>query len=236
LFKESDIVIVEEKTVKTNKPILLTGFQDLGMIGISAIAYIINRLNMEAVGYLRSGFIPTVKVIVGPEFKTANPFRIFKNRSGDLLALLNDIPIGMIGLSPIFNGMGRALAEWFHKKEVRLVVALGSYPAQSEKNLSLVAFSNDPEMLEELKKLDIKPLQQGVVGGLIVSIIDECIERKIPWVMLFAPTKKMGEADETGVKMLVDGLNKLIGLNIEPPTTKPTIETKKRSIKSLIRR
>jgi len=234
-LKESDIVIVEEKPVKTNKPVLITGFQDMGLIGVVAIMHIINSLRMEEVGYLRSRFIPTVKLIRGSEFRTLNSFRIYKNPAGDLLALVNDSPAGFIGMSPFFSDIGKTLADWFHKKEVRLVVALGSYPIKKDEKPNLVAYSMDSERLEELTKLGFKPLEQGFLGGLIVSIIDECIERKIPWLMLFGPTRRIGEVDSEGVQMIIDSINKMMGLNIAlPPVQK--IGSKRRSIRSLMRR
>lgn len=235
-FKESDIAIVEGKPIKTNKPVLLTGFQDMGLIGVVAISRVINSLKMEEAGYLKSRFIPTVKVIVGSEFRTVNSFRIYKNSTGDLLALLNDSPTGLIGIAPFFNDIGKTLADWFHKKEVRLVIALGSFLLQKDEKPSLVAYSMDSERREELMKLGIKPLQQGVIGGLIVSIIDECTERKIPWLMLFAPTRKIGEVDNEGVSMILDSINKIMGLNIEPLPLTQTSVSRRRSLRSLIRR
>jgi len=94
----------------------------------------------------------------------------------------------------------------------------------------------DSERREELMKLGIKPLQQGVIGGLIVSIIDECTERKIPWLMLFAPTRKIGEVDNEGVSMILDSINKIMGLNIEPLPLTQTSVSRRRSFRSLIRR
>jgi predicted ATP-grasp superfamily ATP-dependent carboligase len=235
-FKESDIAVVEEKPVKTNKPILLTGFQDMGLIGVVAVSYVINGLKMEETGYLKSRFIPTVKVIVGSELRTVNSFRIYKNSTGDLLALLNDNPAGLIGMSPFFTDIGKTFADWFSKKDVRLVVALGSFLIQKDEKPSLVAYTMDSERMEELMKLGIKPLQQGVIGGFIVSIIDECIERKIPWLMLFAPSRKIGEVDNEGVLMIIEGINKMMGLNIEIPPLREVSESKGRSIRSLIRR
>lgn len=236
MHKEPDVVVVEETPVKTNKPIALTGFQDAGMIGVAAIGHVIKEQNMEAVAYLKSRFLPAAIMVFGSEFRPVNSFRIFRNPSGDLLALMNDSPTGLTGLSPFFNDIGRALAEWLDKKDASLVVALGSYLMQNDKELGMVAFSNDRAKLEELKKLGIRTLEQSVIGGLNVSIFSECVEKKIPWVMLFAPTRRIGEMDQEGVNMLLESLNKLIGLNINLPTVKPAAETKRRSIGSLIRR
>ena len=213
--REPDMVVVEGKPVKTKKPVLLTGFQTPGLVGVTAISHIINSLRMEMVAYLKSRFIPTTKLISGSEFRTLNHFRIYKNSPGDVLTLINDSPTGLMGLSSLYNDLGRTLVDWFHKKDVRLVIVLGSYPVQKRGTPDLVACSTNPEMLDELTKLGIKQLQQGFIGGIAVSIIDECTERGIPWLMLFAPTRKIGEVDIEGVLMVIEGLNKVLGLNIE---------------------
>jgi len=237
--KESEIDIVEAKPMKTNKPVLLTGFPDMGMIGVAAASYVISGLKMEEAGYLKSRFIPSVKLIVGSEFRNLSSFRIYKNPSGDVLVILNDNPTGLMGITPFFSDIGKTLADWFDKKEVRLVIALGSFLLQKDEKSSLVAYTMDSERREDLMKLGIQPLQQGVIGGLVVSIIDECTERKIPWLMLFAPAKKIGEVDNEGVLMVIDGINKIMGLNIEVPSLTQKVTQKgerQKGLRSLMRR
>lgn len=236
LSRESDMAIVEGQPVKTKNPVLITGFQTAGLVGVTAVSYIINSLRMEEVAYLKSRSIPTDKMILGSEFRTLNPFRMYLNSTGDVLALLNDSPTGLLGLSPFFNDIGKTLLDWFHKKDGRLVVIIGSYLLPKDRKPELFAFSTDSKRLEELTEFGIRPLQQGFIGGLVVRIIDECIERKIPWLMLFAPTRKIGEVDNEGVSMILDGINKIMGLNIETPPLPQTSDTKRRSLRSLIRR
>ncbi|MFB0543904.1 MAG: proteasome assembly chaperone family protein [Candidatus Bathyarchaeia archaeon] len=209
------MLVVERKSVKTKKPVLLTGFQTPGLIGVTAISQMINSLKMEEVAYLKSRFIPTTRLIVGLEFRTINHFRIYANPTGELLALINDDPTGMMGLSSFFKDIGKTLMDWFHKRDVRSVISLGSYPTQKREERGLVAYSTDPERLEELTKFGVKSLQQGFVGGIIIGIIDECIERGIPWLMLFAPVIKIGEVDIEGAMITIDILNEMLGLNIE---------------------
>ena len=218
--REPDMLIVERKRVKTKKPVLLTGFQTPGLIGVTTVSQMINSLKMEEVAYLQSRFIPTTKLIVGSEFRTVNHFRIYANPTGELLALINDDPTGMMGLSSFFKDIGKTLMNWFRKKDVRTVITLGSYPTQKKGERNLIAYSTDSERLEELTKFGIKPLQQGFIGGIIVGIIDECIERNIPWLMLFAPVIKVAEVDIEGAIVIIDVLNKMLGLNIETESLK----------------
>ncbi|RJS90139.1 hypothetical protein DRO56_01260 [Candidatus Bathyarchaeota archaeon] len=236
LTRELDMTIVETRPVKTNKPVLLTGFQTPGMVGVTAVSHMINSLRMSEVAYLRSRFIPTVKLIVGPEFRTLNPFRIYANSTGEVLAFVNDSPAGSIGLSPFFNDIGRTVVDWFHEKDVRLLVALGSFPVQKKERAKLVAYSTDSERLKELTKLGITPLQSGFIGGIVVSIIDECIKRGIPWLMLFAPTRKMGEVDLEAVQMILEGVNKILGLNIDTESLKMARAGRRGLLRSLRRR
>jgi len=212
--------IVERMRVKTKKPVLLTGFQTPGLVGVMTISQIISSLKMEEVAYLNSRFIPTTKMIIGSEFRTINHFRIYANPTGELLAIINDDPAAMIGLSSFFKDIGKTIVDWFHKKGGRLVVFLESYPLQKGSKPELVAYSTDSRRLEELTKFGFKPLQQGVIGGVIVSMINECMERGILWLMLFAPVKKPGEVDAEGVMMTIDALNKMLGLKIETESLK----------------
>jgi len=236
LLKNTDMAVVEDRAVKTNKPVLLTGFQDTGLIGVTAIGHIINALRMEEVAYLKSRLIPTVKIIVGSEFRTLNPFRIYVTPSGDALALINDSPTGFMGLSPFFVDIGETLTEWFHKKDIRMVVALGSYLVQKTEKAGLVAYSTDTDMMKELTELDIKPLEQGFIGGLVVSIIDECIEKNIPWMMIFAPTSSVGGMDLEGVRMIIEGVNKILKLNIETDSLKRMPTPKKKGVLGSLRK
>ena len=220
LLREPDFTIVETQKVKTKKPVVFIGFQSPGLIGVMAVSHIIGSLRMEEVGYLKSKYIPRIKLIAGSMSKTVNPFRIYANSEGDVLALVNDSPTGLTGLTPLFNGIGKTLVDWFHRKNARLIVTLGSIPKQKKMKSELVAYTMDAEKLKELEKFGIKQLQQGFIGGLFVSIVDECTERGIPWLMLFASTSKLGEMDIEGVSMLLDSLNKAMGLDIETESLK----------------
>lgn len=232
---DSEISIVETKPLKTVKPIVLTGFQDTGLIGVLAVTHLINVLQMEEVAHIRSKYIAPLKVIVGSDFRNVNPFRMYANKDRSVMALINDTPAGLVSLSPFFNDIAQVFAEWSLKKDVQLVAALGSYVLQKGEKPQVVGFSTHQDKMRQLTDLGMKPLQQGLIGGFVVSMIDECIAKKIPWMMLFAPSTQMGGVDPEGTSMLIEGLNQFFGWHVETESLKKAVSTAKKGF-SLRRR
>jgi len=232
---ESDISIIETKPLKPEKPVVLTGFQDTGLIGVLAVTHLINALGMEEVAHIRSRYIAPLKVIVGSEFRSVNPFRMYSNKERNVITLINDTPAGLVSLSPFFSDIAQVFAEWSLKRDVQLVLALGSYVLQKGEKPQLVGFSTHQDKMRQLSDLGIRPLQQGVIGGFVVSMIDECIEKKIPWMMLFSPSTQMGGVDPEGTSMLIEGLNKLFGWNVETESLRKAVSSTKKGF-SLRRR
>ena len=55
-------------------PLVIGGFVDAGLVGVASVSYIIERLGLNQIGYLKSELVPPVAVFIAEKLRRA--FRI----------------------------------------------------------------------------------------------------------------------------------------------------------------
>ena len=61
-FPEAEVF--EIKKIRWNNPIIFAGFVGAGLAGSIAVGYIIEKLKMKEIGYLRSKYLPPATVFM----------------------------------------------------------------------------------------------------------------------------------------------------------------------------
>ena len=216
-----DVVILEKENVRVNKPVFVAGFTTGGFVGSIAARHLVESLEMNEIARLESKLIPSPKMVVDSKLKTINPLQIYTNSQGNLMVLIDQAPPGTISPT-IFWNIADALVNWLKKKDVREVIFLESSPAREEKIHEVYAYGADFQSLQELKESGVKTLHQGLIGGIIASMIDKCIEQKIPWLVLLTTIKKSTDPDFHAAAIILDTLNKILRLQVDTKILKGT--------------
>jgi predicted ATP-grasp superfamily ATP-dependent carboligase len=217
---EKEIVVVEKDRIRVKNSIVITGFPGPGVIANTAALHIASDLEMTEIAYLKSKLIPSMKIIIGNEFKTANLFRIYANQKNNgFLTVINearDIS------SSTFWGISRTLVRWLHDKGVKEIVFIegvmvGTVP--KELKSKVFAFCTNAGRIQSLRDLGIELLPRELplaFSGITSTMIDECINQKIPWMILFAPTSpSMSVPNFQAAAAVVKTFNKVYDLTIE---------------------
>lgn len=211
---EQNVVVVEEKGVKTKRPTFITGFLGPGYVGSTASSHLIVNLGMREIAHVESRLIPPMKSIVGGEFRPVHPLRIYMSPRGDLLTLKEE-GLGAISSSAFWD-IAEALVNWLREKGTRMVILLEGVPVRVEAEPTLFAYCTDHQKVEELRQNGIEPLLDGFMSGIGAGIIDGCIARDIPWLMLLTTTTRLMEAtDFQASAKIVDALNNILGIKID---------------------
>ena len=90
--------VYEIKKIKYKNPIVFAGFVGTGLVGSLSVAYIIEKLQMEEVGYMRSKFLPPSTVFI--QGRLRHPFRFYSNKEGTVSAIICEITLRMEGSRP----------------------------------------------------------------------------------------------------------------------------------------
>ncbi|MEX1996686.1 MAG: PAC2 family protein, partial [Nitrosopumilaceae archaeon] len=78
--------VYELKKIKLDNPIIFAGFVGAGLAGPIAVGYIIEKLKMKEIGYMRSRHLPPATVFI--QGRLRHPFRFYANKSGTVCAII----------------------------------------------------------------------------------------------------------------------------------------------------
>lgn len=205
--------VVEMEGLILEEPIAVVGFPGPGFVGSSAAACLIIHLDMFEIAHIESTRILPIKIIVGSQVSSMNPFRIYRNLRGDTLVLRQE---GMGVTSPSeLHDIAVAFVDWLDRKGVKEVLFLDGNPTRLEEASETFVYCQDLEKLNELKPLGIRPLPEGSISGITAAMMDECTRREIPWMALLASTRG-GNVDFKAVDSVIDAVNKILGLSVDP--------------------
>ena len=207
---ETETVCVCKKDIKSDT--IIVGFPGHGLVGSIAAKYIVQELDLEIAGYIRSPKIPPLAVFL--DGILAYPYRIYTKEGINLSVLIGESPAPV----PAYYYLANAALDWAMSTGAKEVICLDGFPDMpSTKNPVFLVKENLIHSKETEKKLEeIKlPLPQtGYIGGLSGAILNETLLRDIDGYALLAGTVSQ-MPDPAGAAALIKVINKIKDLNID---------------------
>lgn len=189
---------------------IIVGFPGHGLVGSIAAKYIVQVLELEVVGYIRSPLIPPLAVFM--DGILAYPYRIFGKKDCNISVLIGESPAPVSAYYHLAN----AALDWSteHAK-AKEIICLDGFPdstsTEGENTVYLVA---EPDMKEKITEIDLPLPQTGYIGGLSGAILNEAIIREVNGFALLAGTVSQ-LPDPIGAAALVKIINKLKNTDID---------------------
>ncbi|MEM3373236.1 MAG: PAC2 family protein [Candidatus Anstonellales archaeon] len=226
-----------------NTPILIEGFPGLGLVGTLATGYLIKKFNMELVGYIYSNKFPAVSAV--HESVPLPPVRIYASEKHDLLVLISEFVIP----SAVVPYVGEGLIEYAKRKNVKLVLSLGSIALdtnyekleekKNDKNENpeevIYAIANSQKHRILLSKLQrIKLIKEGATSGVSAYLLVEGTYANLPVMSLLAPTSSR-TLDIVATIRILDAVSRITGLNIDLEELKEDAIKVEQTIKTIIK-
>ena len=203
-----EVEIIETEKMELGKPTIILGFTGPGLIGCIAVAHLIEQLGMTEVAHIRSRHLPPAVVFIDGRLRS--PFRIYSDKSGELCAVVCEIPIYSKGAYPITS----ALLDWAEEKGAKELIVLEGVPIEDGPGERRVFCAAEPEKIEEYKAKGVEMLSAGIIQGIAGSILSECLTRKITGVAFLTPTFAY-MPDPEGAVTLIETLNNVHNLGIK---------------------
>lgn len=198
--------IILEKRPKS--PIIIEGFPGFGLVGTIATEFLINHLNAELIGRIRSEEIPPVIAVHKGE--AIEPLGIFYDKKTNIMILH--------ALSAV-NGMEWELADQLVKmakdlkaKEIISIEGVGSEAETSEEPRVFYIGIN-----KKMKSLGYEELKEGIIVGVTGALL---LRKDIGVSCIFAETHSQ-LPDSRAAAKIIEALDKYLGLKID---YKPLIE------------
>ncbi|MDH2901843.1 MAG: proteasome assembly chaperone family protein [archaeon] len=189
-------------------PLAFGGFVGPSLVGIISASYLIEQLGLHQVAHVNSQHIPPVAVFVGGKLR--HPFRVYADKSGTLIVIICEVPIGTTGLYEISG----TLLDWLEKLQPREIIILDGVPIQGipeERETYCVASDSRSK---QLTSQGIKVAQSALITGMGGSILNECLSRRIEGISLLTQAS-VDLPDPGAVLTLINALNSIYKLNVD---------------------
>ena len=202
----SDEQVYEIKKTVLKSPVIFAGFVGAGLVGPLAVGYMIDKLKMKEIGYIRSRHLPPSTVFM--QGRLRHPFRLHSNKDGTIFGIICEITLRMEGLHDIIS----TILDWAEKKGSHEIVILDGVASASHDNKAFCAAEED--LCRVMEDNDISMIPQGFITGVAGGLLNECLVRKIQGVTLLVKANDKGP-DPLAAATLVEAVNRAYGMNID---------------------
>jgi len=202
--QSSDDEVYEIKKTVLKSPIIFAGFVGAGLVGPLSVGYVIDKLKMEEIGYLRSRHLPPSTVFM--QGRLRHPFRVYSNDDGTVCAVICEITLP-VGLHDIVN----TILDWAEKNGSHEIVILDGVASKTHDGKAFCAAEED--LCRVMESNDINMIPQGFITGVAGGLLNECLMRPIQGITLLVKANDKG-ADPLAAATLLDAVNRAYGLNI----------------------
>ena len=209
-FPEAEIF--EIKKINYNSPIVFAGFVGAGLAGTLSVGYIIEKLKMKEVAYMRSKYLPPSTVFI--QGRLRHPFRFYSNKEGTICAVICEITLRMEGVYTLVA----AILDWAEQKGSNEIVILDGV-ATNGKHDNKAYCAAEEDLCRVMQDKGIKMIPQGFITGIPGGILNECILRKIQGVALLVKANHKSP-DSLAAATLVEAVNKAYHTNIDTESLK----------------
>ena len=204
-FPEAEVF--EIKKINYNSPIVFAGFVGAGLAGPLSVGYIIEKLKMQEVAYMRSKYLPPSTVFI--QGRLRHPFRFYSNKEGTICAVICEITLRMEGLYTLVA----AILDWAEQKGSNEIVILDG--VETDKPHDEKAYcAAEEDLCRIMEDKGINMIPQGFITGIPGGILNECILRKIQGVTLLVKASHQSP-DTVAAATLVEAVNKAYQTNID---------------------
>ena len=204
--QSSDDEVYEIKKTVLKSPIIFAGFVGAGLVGPLSVGYVIDKLKMEEIGYLRSRHLPPSTVFM--QGRLRHPFRFYANNDGTICAIICEITLQMEGLYDIIS----TILDWAEENGSHEIVILDGVASATHDHKAFCAAEDD--LCRVMENNDIKMIPQGFITGVAGGILNECLVRKIQGVTLLVKASDK-KPDPLAAATLVDAVNRAYHINID---------------------
>ena len=204
--QSSDDEVYEIKKTVLKSPIIFAGFVGAGLVGPLSVGYVIDKLQMEEIGYLRSRHLPPSTVFM--QGRLRHPFRFYANNDGTICAIICEITLQMEGLYDIIS----TILDWAEEKGSHEIVILDGVAGATHDDKAFCAAEDD--LCRVMENNDIEMIPQGFITGVAGGILNECLVRRIQGVTLLVKASDK-KPDPLAAATLVDAVNRAYQMSID---------------------
>ena len=226
-----DLEIVEDKPIKEEGLVIVEGFPDVGLVGAIATSYLIDKLQLEEIGYIDAEVLPPI--ISVKEERIRELIRIYKG--GKVVAIISDIPLPVSLVKPL----GYRLMSWAKSKNPDLFLSLSGLPEPNRLNIEkskIFVLGSTPEVTERLMQVDgVSRFKDGFITGIKGILLKEGVRMNVNAAIILAQAH-YNYPDPGAAAQIVNYLSRLLNIDIDVKPLLERAEELKLRLRDLMRR
>lgn len=196
--------------INLKNPVLLEGFQGVGLVGTLAAQYIAKILKADLVGYIESPLLPPLAIM--DKGRLMRPIRIYSIKSKNLLIVESELPIPQALSHLIAN----EIVKWCKKVGVKKIVCLeGLAVPKPPEDGKVFAVTNNIKSNKFFEDNKIEVLTDGLIIGISAAIMLESRSKSLTTDCLMAESH-MNFPDGNAAANIIEVLNKLYKIDVDP--------------------
>jgi uncharacterized protein len=225
-----EMTVIETVKTKVEKPVVIVGLPEAGLVGTISSSYMIEQLKMKESGYIKSDFLPPIAVFHGSELKEL--IRIYSGNQ--FFVIVSEIPISISEIQPL----AKAIVEWAKSKGAELIISIGGLPVPNRMDIEkpqTYGAAASKEARDQLKNAKIEIFEEGFIVGHNSLILKESLEQNIPAILLMAQCHYQ-YPDPGAAASVLEALSKLTKIKIDVKALEEKAEEIRVKTRELMRR
>ncbi len=206
----------------------IEGFPAAGLVGPMAISYIIDKLEMEYVGYLESNRFPPLISVHKNE--PMPPIRIYVSEKQKIVTIFAEFAITLDLVYDVSN----VVYDFVRKNGITYIYSIGGIPSQGDDRIPFVVASTE-NATKSAENAGLKPIKEGVATGVSALLLSKAAMDSINDMDIMVPVHQ-NIIDPIYAEIAIDSLNKLMKLNIDVTDLDKEAKAAEAKIKELIKR
>ncbi|MDE1762553.1 MAG: proteasome assembly chaperone family protein [Candidatus Micrarchaeota archaeon] len=194
------------KDTKLKGYTLIEGFPGAGLVGPMANSYIIEKLNMDYIGFIESDAFPPIAAVHGgvPMF----PVRVYKEDRYKLVVIMSEFTIPVETIRELTD----ELINFVRKQGVSQIISIGGMPTQKPTDV-VYGIATTQELMQKLKSAKINVINEGVVAGVSALLLANSVQFGMPVMDLLIPVDPT-IMDPKNAVSAIKALKKVINVDI----------------------
>ena len=197
--------------------VVIAGFSAFGLAGLTAVDYLINKLELEETGYIRSEGLPSITPFA--KGRPRHPIRLYAGDDVDITVLVAEqfVPPGLGEL------LATSVLDWTEAADVSEIAVLAGVPIPHGPEAHRTFYiatddyrearleNNDGDGEEELP---VPPMEAGFLDGTNASLLERGMESPLGVGMFITPVHAQAPDIDAAVR-LVDTINETYDLGVD---------------------
>ncbi len=188
--------------------LLIEGFPGYGLVGTIAVNYLVEKLDMQLVGYFESHLFPPIAAI--HDGMPLPPMRMYVSKKHKIVVVLAEFVMS----NKTIHHVADFLYEWAAKNKIKKIVSLGGIAIKGQQD-EVFAIVSDPREIKSLEKIGIESINEGATTGINAILLTKAsMSKKVPVISLLAEAKA-NYVDPLGAAMVLTSLADYTDIQID---------------------